>query len=427
MAITIALLMTTFAGISGLSIDIADWYSTKRAMQSAVDAAALGGALRMLNGDTSAEITSAATTDGTLNSVGMASGGTLSISVDMTGETVTAAMSKTADMLLSGVVLGSAPTISVVAKAGVNSGPSTAYPCLLITSPKATKAIDLEGSSSIQASGCPIHVNSTDASSIYLTGNTKINASSICSAGGTNIQGSSSISPAKTTCAAFTDTAANLTPPSNVNNACDYTNYTINNNNEAKWTDSSGTAHDVIYGSSTDTMSPGVYCGGINLASSSGDAIVSFQSGIYVVRNGGLVTGNNSTLSGTGVGFWLTGTNNVATISGNNGSTNLTISAPTSGTMAGISIYQDGSAANGTETNTLAGNSTITFTGMLYFGHQNVTVAGSSEDQGAPFTSMVAYTLYYNGYSTLYLNSNYSGTSVPQVYSGGASTVALLE
>ena len=90
----------------------------------------------------------------------------------------------------------------------------------------------------------------------------------------------------------------------------------------------------------------------------------------------------------------------------------LRVGCPT-GPMAGIAIYQDGSAATNTLTNTLSGNSTINFTGLLYFGHQNVTVSGSSENQSAGFTCMIAYTVNYSGYSTLYLNANYSSTTVP--------------
>jgi hypothetical protein len=178
-------------------------------------------------------------------------------------------------------------------------------------------------------------------------------------------------------------------------------------------------------------MPSGVYCGSggspsISVDVQSGASTVSFGSGIYILQNGGLATGNNTTMSGTGVGFWLTG-NGYVNLSGNSGSTTLTMTAPTSGAMEGISIYQDQSQTAGTLTEQMAGNSTMTFTGLLYFGNQNVNVSGSSENQSASWTSMVAYTLNYNGYSTLYLNSNYSGSSVPQNPGVSTSMVALLQ
>jgi hypothetical protein len=134
--------------------------------------------------------------------------------------------------------------------------------------------------------------------------------------------------------------------------------------------------------------------------------------------------GNSTTATGTGVGFWLTGSGSQISLAGQ---TNLTITAPTSGAMEGVAVYQDQSETTGTVSEQLSGNSTITFTGLLYFGNQNVYVSGSSEDESAAFTSMVAYTLTYTGYSTLYLNSNYTGTTVPLPPTFTAATVGLLE
>jgi hypothetical protein len=425
MAITIALMMTAFAGMVGLSVDLADWYGTRRAMQSAVDAAALGGAREMLNGGTSAQVTTAATTDGNLNASGLARGGTFNIQPNMAAQTVTVTMTKSADVFLSGLFLGSTPTITVTAEAGlITTAPAQPEYCLRIMSPNAAGALTLSGSSSIQASGCPIAVNSTSATAINLSGNTRINSKSICGPGGSIVSGSSVLSPGETSCSAATDPYANMTPPSNVNDPCQYTNYTINNNNTATYINSSGQTV-TINGTypqqySTIPMSPGVYCGGINIAGNGGDANVSFGSGVYVIRNGGLIAGNSTTASGTGVSFYLTGTGGVSM----SNSTNFSITAPTSGEMAGIAIYQDQSEPAGTITENLSGNSTLTFTGLLYFGNQNVSVSGSSEDQSAAFTWMVAYTLNYSGYSTLYLNSNYSKTTVPQP-TGTSSTLAV--
>ena len=66
---------------------------------------------------------------------------------------------------------------------------------------------------------------------------------------------------------------------------------------------------------------------------------------------------------------------------------------------------------------------------MLYFGHQNVSVSGSSENQSAGFTCMIAYTINYSGYSTLYLNSNYASTNVPvpDGLKSGVQSVALTQ
>ena len=50
MAMTLGLLMTGFAGAVALSVDVADWYGSRRVMQSAADAGAMGGAFALKNG-----------------------------------------------------------------------------------------------------------------------------------------------------------------------------------------------------------------------------------------------------------------------------------------------------------------------------------------------------------------------------------------
>jgi hypothetical protein len=95
--------------------------------------------------------------------------------------------------------------------------------------------------------------------------------------------------------------------------------------------------------------------------------------------------------------------------------------------MAGIAVYQDQSEPTGSIPETLSGYSTINFTGVLYFANQNVTVSGSSENQSAGWTGMVAYTINYSGYSTLYLNSGYASSSVPVPASMALPVVALTQ
>jgi hypothetical protein len=417
MAMTLGLLMTGFAGMTALSVDVADWYGTRRIMQASADAGAMGGAMALKNGYANSQAISAATTDAQLNATGLAAGSTVTASVNANSQ-VTVTVSKKANLLLSGLFLSSAPTITATATAGlVQMTSNTATPmCLLVTSPAAANVVVLSGSSSIQASGCRVVVNSSSTSAINLSGNTVINAKSLCGPGGSNVSGSSKLNPAETGCSAVADPYANMAVPAaaSATNPCNYTNFKTYGSNYYSYVQPSGATYTNTSGVSTISLSPGVYCGGISFGAYT-NAV--FQPGIYVLRNGGLNTSGNTTATGNGVAFYLTGTGTAVQLQNDyvdlSAQTTLTITAPTTGPMAGIAIYQDNSAATGTLTNTLSGNSTINFTGLLYFGNQNVTVSGSSENQSAGFTAMVAYTINYSGYSTLYLNSNYSSTSVP--------------
>ena len=213
-------------------------------------------------------------------------------------------------------------------------------------------------------------------------------------------------------------------------NPCNYTNFQTYGNNFYRYTRPDGTSFTNTTGASSITLSPGIYCGGISFGAYT-NAV--FQSGIYVLRNGGLNTAGNTTATGSGVSFYLTGVGTAVQLQNDyvdlSAQTTLTITAPTTGPMAGIAIYQDHTSATGTLTNTLSGNSTVNFTGVLYFGNQNVVVSGSSENQSAGFTAMVAYTVNYSGYSTLYLNSNYGSTTVqmPTAMYPSAHVVALTQ
>jgi Flp pilus assembly protein TadG len=430
MAVTLGLLMTSFAGLIALSVDVSDWYGTKSAMQSAADAAALGGAYSLYNGGSNDQATSAATTDARLNLGGFGAGAAINVAIDSSTQTVTATLSKHADVMLSGLFLGTAPLITASAKAGLATGNSGTPMCLLVTSPSAPATLKLSGSSSIQGSGCRIVVNSTSSSAVSLDGSTRINSKSICGPGGAVISGSPVVNPAMTNCAAVSDPLASWPVPSAANptNPCNYTNFQTYGNNYYKYTKPDGSTFSNTAGLATISLSPGVYCGGISFGAYTN---AMFQPGIYVLRNGGLNTSGNTTAAGTGVSFYLTGVGTAMQLQKDyvdlSAQTTLTITAPTTGPMAGIAIYEDRTAATGTITNTLSGNSTVNLTGVLYFGNQNVVVSGSSENQTAGYTSLIAYTINYSGYSTLYLNSNYASTTVPVPSQLYPSVVALTQ
>ena len=314
--------------------------------------------------------------------------------------------------MLSGLFMGTSPTITATATAGiVSSGTASGQApyCLIITSPSAANTLTLSGSSSIQASGCGVVVNSTSSGAINISGNTTVRSKTLCGPGGHLVSGSSTLNAAETSCSAVPDPLASWPAPSAASptNPCNYTNFQTYGNNFYRYTRPDGTSFTNTTGASSITLSPGIYCGGISFGAYT-NAV--FQSGIYVLRNGGLNTAGNTTATGSGVSFYLTGVGTAVQLQNDyvdlSAQTTLTITAPTTGPMAGIAIYQDHTSATGTLTNTLSGNSTVNFTGVLYFGNQNVVVSGSSENQSAGFTAMVAYTVKYSGYSTLYLNSN---------------------
>jgi len=92
-----------------------------------------------------------------------------------------------------------------------------------------------------------------------------------------------------------------------------------------------------VSGGPAQTLSPGVYCGGIAI---SGGANVTFSPGTYIINGGGLtVSGGTTTVNGNGLTFYNTGTASTfrpITLSGGGATT---LSAPTSGPLNNMLFF----------------------------------------------------------------------------------------
>lgn len=113
---------------------------------------------------------------------------------------------------------------------------------------------------------------------------------------------------------------------------------------------------------------PGTYCNGITVPNG---ATATFAAGNYVISGGG-VNFNGGTADGSGVMFYLTGSNasyqslNIFN-SYNSSATHLTLSAPTSGTYLGVLFFQDRSKPTTSPGASIAGGNFMQLTGSLYF------------------------------------------------------------
>lgn len=152
---------------------------------------------------------------------------------------------------------------------------------------------------------------------------------------------------------------------------------------------------------STATLSPGFYYGGISI---NGNQAINFNPGTYILGGGGLsINGNTSSMTGTGVTFYnTTGLGGYGKIK-LNGNTQVNLTAPTSGSLEGILFFQDPSVSSGAGS-IINGNSSSTFDGALYFPTTTLTYNGNSSLSG--YTIIVAYDLVWNGNSSI--GNNYS-------------------
>ena len=125
---------------------------------------------------------------------------------------------------------------------------------------------------------------------------------------------------------------------------------------------------DLPLGRDNRTLNPGVYTGGITL---SGSSSVTLNPGIYYINGGGISMSGPSSISGNGVLIYNTGGGSINL----SGTGNISLNPMTSGTYAGITIFQDRS---NTASATMSGGSNINNTGTFYFPGSSLTLSGTS-------------------------------------------------
>ena len=157
----------------------------------------------------------------------------------------------------------------------------------------------------------------------------------------------------------------------------------------------------MTYNSGTHIIRPGVYCGGLVIT---GTANVTFISGTYVMMpngptNNGLSINGSGNMNAAGVTFY-NGAGSGSVSIANSG--NATFVAPTSGTYAGVLLFQD---PGNTTSAIVEGGNNPRFEGALYDPNAQLTIDNIGDD--AAYTIIVAGSLVVSG-DTNQLPNNYS-------------------
>ena len=148
-------------------------------------------------------------------------------------------------------------------------------------------------------------------------------------------------------------------------------------------------------GGAVKAITPGVYCGGINI---SGGATVTMSSGTYILLGGGINVSGGSKLTGSGVTFYNTAGPGFPYGGVNfSGGTTLNLSAPTTGSLAGILFFQDPSISSPSPS-TLSGGTSTVFDGALYFPTSALSYSGGA---ASDYTIIVSKTISFSGGSNL--------------------------
>ncbi len=394
-AMVVVLSMMVIGGVAALAVDVGYLYSLRNQLQAAADAAALAGASQLSVSD--AEVLAKAKEYAGRN-MPSPEHGTVLADADVvignwnsstrvftpadgvvTNNAVFVTTKRSSDNnnpaeLFFAALLGFVETdITTTAVAWPGGSGQT---CILSLEPSDPSAIKASGTVDLDLGGCGIAVTSSDSTkAIELAGTVDITAGEICVAGGYDDPGTVTLTPGpeivKEGCTPPPDPLASLPPPPGAPPNCPGDH---NVPGPVPFVESNSGV--------TANLTPGVYCGGIEISGS--NVTVNFAPGEYILAGGGLnASGANNTYDGTGVMFYNTESSPGAGDFGDidfSGNSTANLSAPTSGTYAGVLFFQDrtnSSDAEGVKFK-FAGTVTATFDGVIYFPNQLVQYSGSS-------------------------------------------------
>jgi Flp pilus assembly protein TadG len=386
MALTAAMVTPcVFAVILG-GVDYISVANQRVLLQSVADRAALASAQELVVANSSQERISAVAA--AYVEANYAGAHTTSTQVTENGKAVKVSLTAEPQAFMNSPFASGGSAVIVEAVAEVSGGGNI---CVIGLNPAARTTISMGDSARLTAGTCVVYSNAPSPSSLSMKNNGVLTVEFACIAGGVMQSGTGNRFPRSmpvTDCPGIDDPLKNRPAPNFDSKSCDYTATTI---------------------TTPQTLSPGIYCGGLTV---SGGAKATLSPGTYIIKDGLLSVGSGGELSGDHVGFFLTGPGAPTGIFFQSDST-ISLSAPTKGDMAGLLLFEDRNNSRGL-THTIASQRARKFEGTIYLPKYGLTISGRNTiaDQ-SDFTILIANTLSLAYGPNVVLNTNYSDSDVP--------------
>lgn len=420
-AIVTGIGLTMLLGFAGAAVDVAYWLNSTRGLQSAADQAAYSAAVAAGSAGCSSstyeqQARAVAAARGYING----QNATVAISCRSSDVSFTVRIDQDQPRWFTNLFLSSAPRAS--ASATSQAAAKVSDICVLaLDGTNVDEGVIGNSASAIWLNGnaganlhCSVGVDSSNSASLSAGGSSSLTATSFYLVG--DMQGT----PSGSATIATSPTANNiLTYQTAI--ADPYLGRTIPAH-------SSCGSYSMTTYSSTGTVNPGVYCGGLTIGGNAPSAHVLAPGIYYIVGNGGLSISSKATITSTGgVTFVLTGNsaNGYASVTINGGA-NIALNAPTTGPTGGMLFFQDrnapftgGSSSSsscgaGNAQNQINGGSGQLLTGALYFPNQSLCYGGNSSTTGAGrCTQIIARQISFTGTSDVKLSC--TGTGVDPI------------
>ncbi len=320
------------------------------------------------------------------------------------------------------------PQIQVTATA---SSSGSARTCLIVISESEKNALLMRGDAFLRANGCVAYSNSKKRRGISVNNSARLVSDMTCSAGGY-----------KGTVRNF-----NIVPITNCPTVAD----PLAARGELMNKDIAGLPCDhkdaLKFKKKKTAMAPGVYCGDVTIE---GDSDIELQPGNYVFRNARFKVTKGSSIKGNKVSIILVGEGSGLMIKQD---TEIGLSAPEEGTMAGMLIYAKPISADKKQRKfKIASKNANKLTGTVYLPNDTLIIGGDEDADGicdpefpgdppegvdcetyvgdvSAWTAIVANKLRVTNGARLNVNSDYESSTVPVPDGIGpnSGTVKLIE
>ncbi len=263
-------------------------------------------------------------------------------------------------------------------------------PCITVLA-NSGQALLVNSGANIQAPTCEIHVHSTQNPAFIMNAGSTLNLAKLCVKGTQYIKNGGTISKLETACSVAADPYFNTIaepaiPPTCVTSGA-----------------KDGTSH---------SLNPGAHCW-VNF---NGNPTITFKPGLHIIR-GSMNINSGSKVIADGVTFYFPDTDSKIQA---NGSLKLTATAPTSGTYAGVLMFEKTSNAGNNANKrqyVFNGSNGETLQGLIYLPNRDVTYNSTTNVNASKLTMVV---------NTMILNSaNWTFEGAEGAGAGAASSVVL--
>lgn len=279
-------------------------------------------------------------------------------------------------LMLSTMFLGG-ESVEIVMRAVVRMGSRSAY-CVLALSRNASAAVSFQGGPTVDLQGCGINANSVEDDALSMGGTATLTADWAQVVGGIELIGRARLithedpeESAPNRADPFADLPEPPRPPDCPGGAV------------AVYTPCTFVGNKTLNAGTSVTLSPGVYY---------------VDAGTFRVNGG-------ATLIGDGVTLYLTNGANMVM----NGGANVSLTAPSTGTYAGIAVMQDRDDPPGTSQ--FNGGSTMDIQGVVYMPTQHLQFNGGNT-LGGGCTRLISDTMVFSGNAVM--GNNCSGLGLPE-------------